>query len=148
MRSQFSTCDECDARCCKIWPPYLFKFERKLFKDHIYFSRYKGQKVQSLEKHRKECVFLKNNKCSIYEKRPVDCIMFPFDIRKIKGEFFWIVWEFCKTPENIENHLSEFEKTIIPKLEKDDLEFYSDETQHECFKNIKMRVLRKIKHHF
>lgn len=60
-----------------------------------------------------ECVFWdsKNTKCSIYENRPFDCKMFPFDIIYKDGKFFWIVFE-CNPNSNwdwTEPHLERLE---------------------------------------
>lgn len=42
------------------------------------------------------CFFV-NNKCSIYECRPIDCRLFPFDFKEIDGEY-WLV---CYNSVNI-----------------------------------------------
>lgn len=34
------------------------------------------------------CVFFINNHCSIYENRPIDCRLFPFDFKEIDGEYW------------------------------------------------------------
>jgi len=33
------------------------------------------------------CVFFKRNKCSIYAYRPIDCRLFPFDVKYIEGKY-------------------------------------------------------------
>lgn len=40
---------------------------------------------------KKGCVFFQNNKCSIYENRPIDCRLFPFDFKEIDGEY-WLIY--------------------------------------------------------
>lgn len=37
------------------------------------------------------CVFFQNNRCTIYENRPIDCRLFPFDFKEIDGEY-WIIY--------------------------------------------------------
>lgn len=39
----------------------------------------------------KGCHFFQNNKCTIYEHRPIDCRLFPFDFKDINGEY-WLVY--------------------------------------------------------
>ena len=39
----------------------------------------------------KGCVFFKNNGCTIYENRPIDCRLFPFDFKEIDGEY-WLIY--------------------------------------------------------
>lgn len=88
MESQFLQCEHCkiNKKCCKIVSPVIFGFERSKFKNFIFFDNFKGKKIPLLKKKNKsnECIFLKNNLCSIYEKRPFNCKMFPFDIIKNK----------------------------------------------------------------
>ena len=41
-----------------------------------------------------KCFFYRRGSCSIYELRPLDCRLFPFDIIEEKpGQFVWIVYE-------------------------------------------------------
>lgn len=58
------------------------------------------------------CKSLANGKCTIYENRPVDCKLFPFDLHVINGKIFWIIWKFrdTKNKQNKEAYLKFFEK--------------------------------------
>jgi Fe-S-cluster containining protein len=59
-----------------------------------------------------ECIFWnKENGCSIYEKRPFDCRLFPFDIYLFDGVAHWVVFS-CNPDSDwtwSENSLKSFE---------------------------------------
>lgn len=38
------------------------------------------------------CYFYHAGRCAIYDVRPFDCRIFPFDIREIEGRLHWIVY--------------------------------------------------------
>lgn len=91
---------DCCCNCEEIDMPILLPFEvetimtktkktadsfSKKLTAHLYQMKRRGDKDES------ECIFFVNNKCSIYEYRPLDCRMFPFDFREINGEY-WVVY--------------------------------------------------------
>ena len=57
---------------------------------------YNGKLIQVLKKKKKStyCIFWdeKQKKCSIYDIRPFDCQMFPFDVNYFHGEYYWVVY--------------------------------------------------------
>jgi Fe-S-cluster containining protein len=59
----------------------------------------------SLKAYKGKCYFYDSGRCSIYEDRPLDCRLFPFDIVQAEdGNFYWIVYnEFC--PESFDYRL-------------------------------------------
>lgn len=147
MKTQFSMCKNCkfDKACCKIVPPMVFEFERATFRDYIIFDNFQDRQISLLKKIGKTCVFLKNGKCQIYNKRPFNCKMFPLDVKKINKKLCWILWEFCYTPKNIEQNLASFEK-IITKITKNELYTYIAYTKNSSdFQNLKFKILRKVK---
>jgi len=123
MGSQFSSCKNCDAKCCKIVPPMIFEFEKEKFYDKLTTRRFQNKTIFLLRKKGKKCIFLKNNKCQIYAKRPFNCKMFPFDITKINGKYFWIIWDFCIFPKNKEKYLKNFER-IVQKMKQKEIDIY------------------------
>ncbi len=49
------------------------------------------------------CIFYKNNKCQIYNVRPLDCRLFPLDIFKLGNNFHWLIYDtFCHQPFDYE----------------------------------------------
>jgi Fe-S-cluster containining protein len=78
------------------------------------------------------CVFWdeQNQRCSIYDRRPFDCRAYPFDILKLDGKFYWIVYS-CNPQSNwqwTEEYLQmlEHDKAFQEVMEK--IEIFSDNT--------------------
>ncbi len=121
--SHQNLCDSCNSKsCCTSDPPLVFSNDiqkiEKIIKHSIQFYEKKNMgnfKVNILKKkeNSKECFFLdsKKNQCSIYDHRPFDCKMFPFDIVKFKHEYYWTVFS-CNKQANwdwTEEHLIKLE---------------------------------------
>jgi len=91
---------DCCCNCEKIDMPILLPFEVKEI-SRIYkkpsdeFAKkltehlYQMKRIDDDEK--KGCIFFINNRCSIYEKRPIDCRLFPFDFKEINGDY-WVIY--------------------------------------------------------
>jgi Fe-S-cluster containining protein len=65
------------------------------------------------------CTFLDDNKmCTIYDLRPIDCRLFPFDIAELDGRYYWIVYDkFCQLKVgNWEEQVAKFEQEYLPEL--------------------------------
>jgi Fe-S-cluster containining protein len=133
-------CLECKNTCCGIvddfFPLYVTDKEKKCL-----------NKI-NLEK---PCAYFgQNNLCQIYDSRPVDCRMFPFDIDLSDDEYFWIIWEIdCPivremSEDESEEYLENFEKNIIPKF-KNELNKYSKFRDGDLTSKFSYRKLRKIK---
>jgi len=47
------------------------------------------------------CMFMNehNGRCGIYETRPVDCRLFPLDVKKFDSHYYWVCYEY--TPCNL-----------------------------------------------
>lgn len=98
-------CDGCKHQsCCTGFAsPLLFstdleklksigKFNDKFLKD----LTINGKTVKTIKKKddSSTCIFWdeENTQCSIYQNRPFDCRMFPFDVYSIEGKFYWVVY--------------------------------------------------------
>jgi hypothetical protein len=54
-----------------------------------------GNKVRFLKASDKNgCFFLNSGRCSIHEFRPVDCRLFPLDLKEIDGELSWVIYKY------------------------------------------------------
>lgn len=77
-------CTEC-ANCCKTMTPTFSKTDIKRIADHFSMTPkefkakwlYKEAETGDWMNRNTPCQFLVDNKCSIYEIRPVDCAEFP-----------------------------------------------------------------------
>ena len=117
-------CDSCKNRpcCTSCDSPFLFSEDlvrlKKIKKsddryiDTIYVKE-KSVKILKKKPNSSHCVMWdeKKNFCSIYENRPYDCRIFPFDIIKKNNQFFWIVFS-CNDKSDwkwTEEHLQKLE---------------------------------------
>lgn len=68
----------------------------------------------------KGCIFFQNNGCSIYENRPIDCRLFPFDFKEINGEYWLIYYDnvtVCKALPKDRKEISYCAHNIRPLLD-------------------------------
>lgn len=99
-----SLCSTCTESCCHsvdcppVFPNDLKKLAQigKDNSDYIQILKVTDTK-QLMQIKRKpntnECIFFDREKncCGIYEHRPLDCKLYPFDIDVIDGEPWWVV---------------------------------------------------------
>lgn len=122
--SHISLCESCKTKsCCTDFAePILFPIDiarlqslSKTNSDFIQETKIKDRHVKTLRRKpgSRSCIFLneKENSCAIYENRPFDCRMFPFDIVCFKDDYYWIIYT-CN-PESdwrwTEEHLKKLE---------------------------------------
>lgn len=121
-----SLCSNCKSiSCCTdFMPPFLTPNELSLIEEHTEFTNIaenltlNGRAVHAIKAKpgTVECVFLSSKGvCTIYEHRPFDCKVYPFDIYKINDEYVWIVYS-CNPESNwewSEDLLDRFERTLL-----------------------------------
>ncbi|MCB0282443.1 MAG: YkgJ family cysteine cluster protein [Calditrichaeota bacterium] len=100
-------CQEGCSNCCTTSGGFVFIFEKDIHKISKFlkmseddflntFTKKVGTKISLIDRDEKDCVFLKNNKCSIYPVRPVQCRTFPFWPQNMKTEKRWnLIQEEC-----------------------------------------------------
>lgn len=106
----FDFCSSCPTKsnCCTrirdfgaIEPPFLFASEiariSKVASGGMTSIQTRsletGEQIWMLRSNNPGCVFHVNGRCSIYNMRPVDCRLFPFDIReRADGKLVWVVY--------------------------------------------------------
>ena len=127
MQDKFSyknLCGSCNHKpcCINFGSPILFTGDLEKLKEigkldnnfvEEIMIKNKPFKTMRKKENSNTCIFWdeKNTLCSIYEHRPYDCKMFPFDIDWIDNEYRWIVyscnpnsdWTWC------EQHLRKLE---------------------------------------
>lgn len=93
-------CTEC-GKCCTGSPGYVFLSNEDINKlaDHFqcsveeftkqYVRLVNGQAALLDRPGSYDCIFLKDNKCSAYESRPVQCKTFPWWVHNLKGPEEW-----------------------------------------------------------
>lgn len=117
-----SPCATCTSanHCCSqispvgpIPPPFVFKREserlRLQFGDCIDDFSESGESVrlQTLKVGALGCIFSERGRCTIYASRPLDCRLFPFDVREdATGRLVWIMYtEPCAQPVDVDAEL-------------------------------------------
>lgn len=139
-------CLSCKSKCCG-WTSEL-DFPVFVTKEESLRIKKVGFDISKVNGPPPCMFFNKNNKkCNIYAIRPVDCQLFPFDIHKIKGKFYWVIWKIPCTitnKKNKEKYLKFFEKNIIPNFKK----YLEEYNSLECDKLINkydFEILREVK---
>lgn len=98
-------CGKCDHKnCCTnsaVPLVFLKDLEKIKKKDLDYVKHLKTVKINDVDVYAvkkkpnsTECVYWDNDLagCTIYESRPIDCRLYPFDILHIENEYHWIVY--------------------------------------------------------
>lgn len=97
---------DCCCNCQEIDMPILLPFEaneiarlqkRQVDEFATKLTEHLYQMRRTNNDKNEGCIFFINNKCSIYENRPIDCRLFPFDFKEIDGEY-WVIYydKVCK----------------------------------------------------
>ena len=136
-------CGNCNHKncCTDSAVPLVFPKELDLIKKNYSYSDYlktieiNGESVTAIKKKENstECVFWNSSTggCKIYEFRPMDCRLYPFDIQYVDGSYHWIVYS-CN--ENSDWSWSEIQlKSLECSVGFDDLmtniDFFSEHTK-------------------
>jgi len=152
-------CTSCHAKtCCSDHlPPFVSIDEFKEIKtstgrDDFVTTRVINNTIKNIMKTKdrtNECIFFDSEKgCTIYQSRPFDCKIFPFDIRKINGEFTWIVFS-CNPNSDwkwTESILETFEREWLTPKTIEELEYFSNtERLEQSGKAFSYEILRKVR---
>ena len=159
-------CWDCPAMCCTHLEPPLLTAE-----DTVEISLVSGRQPpdfsrptdygsrvglrQVLAQPSGACIFLgPNRRCTIYEHRPLDCMLYPLDLRVIEGRLHWIVYALMAEGRDcpLEKHprLSQAihwtERHILPRLRSDELITIATETQpsFSLYREGNWRQLREV----
>ena len=106
----FSECNDCST-CCYF--PWILKEEYNPHLENF------GKTVKEIDSvafimYYNACKYARDNRCNLYEDRPLDCRLFPLDIIEEDGKYFWSLFTICPKHEELEDKLL----PLIPKLEE------------------------------
>lgn len=120
-------CGKCDHKncCTNSAVPLVFgKDLEKIKKNNPQYMQYLktieigGQDVFAIKKKEglSECIFWDGDAdgCKIYESRPIDCRLYPFDILLVEYSYHWIVYSCNKNADWT------WSETYLQALEMDD----------------------------
>ncbi len=113
-------CRDCSgAKCCgnikhggTIEPPFLTSFDvaqignftglhADIYSQTV-VNPHTGNTVRFLKTTSREgCHFLHEGRCSIHDHRPIDCRLFPLDLKMVEGELTWVIYNYhhCELTE-------------------------------------------------
>jgi uncharacterized protein len=97
-------CQEDCSNCCKVSGGFVvvrdveiepiakyLKLSADVFLKK--YTREEGKYTCLVDREGEDCIFLKDDKCSIYPVRPIQCRTFPFWPQNLKTEKRWILIE-------------------------------------------------------
>lgn len=101
-KSYDNLCSQCNHKsCCTRMPgAFVTPLEQEKLRsvgrpleEVIEEKKMSAKPFKALKKINGSCIFLdiETNRCTIYEKRPFDCFLFPFDIILENGKYKWIL---------------------------------------------------------
>lgn len=105
-----------------------------------------GGRHKSLAANRAGCVFLVGGRCSVYQARPLDCRLFPFDLlRGDDGTVFWIVYtSLCPVEFDFEDHFASVKVMFeSAKLSVSEIEIYVESDAKGMVQN-EYRILEPL----
>ncbi len=125
----FKKCTNCkkNINCCqsfdKINPPTLCEYEvNEIGNKYTDFVDEICDDLYSIKIVNNTCIFYKNNKCEIYNIRPLDCKLYPFDILRKENKFYLILYRLnCNNINDYINDMKDIDliiEKIKPWIEK------------------------------
>ena len=85
--------------------------------------------------------------CMIHTDKPVDCRLFPFDVMKVDGKLYWVIWEtgcpISKEEWRYSEYLEDMEEKLIPGFSPH-LEAYALFRNDELHSKYTFRILREV----
>ena len=93
-------CQKGCSNCCKTGGGFVFISSKNVdriskylkISKEIFIKKYakpKGEQFILMDKNGSECIFLENDRCSIYPVRPLQCRTFPFWTANMKSDKRW-----------------------------------------------------------
>jgi len=103
----------------------------------IWFKQINEEAYNILSENGK-CPFYKD-KCTIYDIRPSDCRLFPFDIKEINGKFYLIKYDLPCGSKNVDENVDE----VIEVL-KTIITTYTDKKIEEKVNKLNYIIIKEI----
>lgn len=120
---KFNCCCNCEEIDMPILlPSEVYELARLTKKDTNDFALKLTEHLYQMKRtdddESKGCIFFINNKCSIYDNRPIDCRLFPFDFKEIDGEY-WVIYydKICQAIPTEKDELDVCAHNMRPLLE-------------------------------
>lgn len=128
MFEGFSECETCHVLCSRKQNiHWLLKEEAERLKEKMRISKIRD--AYFFEGGL--CPLLKDKRCSIYERRPLECRLNPVSIYEIDGKLYWILYTECPVVQRRKNLLMKKLKGCLKKINP-----FVDEEIREEFRRI------------
>lgn len=149
----YKDCTNCNLveKCCSTFDEInspvlnkeeLTKIRNTLLNDDFYIKL--SDELYQLKTNNNQCIFYQNGKCSIYDLRPTDCKLYPFDIIKKDLKYYLIIYLLdCIDSTKLikENaNLDDLVNYILPWIEE-----FTDERNYTKMKKLEYRIIKEIK---
>jgi len=90
-----------------------------------------------------KCFFYKNNRCQIYDKRPLDCRLYPFDIIEKENKYYLILYKLkCNSKNDYINDLKDID--IIVNQIKPWIKEFTNSYNFTKMKNQEYIIIKEI----
>ena len=149
MQGTFVVCSNCkqNKNCCSdfqnIDNPIISNAEYETIKNHTNCPDSCFENISEdayiIKNQDGKCPFY-NNGCSIYEIRPNDCRLYPYDIKKIDGDYYLVKYKLkCLNGDTVDEKVDEIINNIKPYIST-----YTDKLYNEKLNSYKYDIVEKI----
>lgn len=149
----YKDCTNCNAnpKCCsyfdEINSPVLNKEELIKIKNFIGkddFYEIIGDNLFKLKVENNKCIFYENDKCTIYNYRPVDCKLYPFDIINNNSKYYLILYLLDCFDQNKlikeNNGIDQLINYVVPWIVN-----FTDDRNYTKMKHLRYTTVKEIK---
>jgi len=127
-------CQPCLA-CCKNENIFLSDYEKQFF----------GTKTQGENCHN----LMDDGRCSIHSVRPVECRIFPLDLKNINGKIKWVLWNSCPATSAASNKFYEqeilFHESYLTDEWVQSYVNHHEKNEPEKYSNMNFTIMRNYK---
>lgn len=100
--------------------------------------------LYKIKLYNNECIFLENGRCSIYNYRPLDCKLYPFDIIKRDSKYYLVLYQLgCIEKYTVIDNFDCLDD-LIEKVKPWIID-YTDDRNYTKMKRLKYKVIKEIK---
>jgi Fe-S-cluster containining protein len=146
----FQKCTKCKEKlnCCQLFDklnsPSLSEEEVNIIKEkYTDFLDNTCNNTYTIKTINNTCIFYKNNKCEIYDIRPLDCRLYPFDIIEKENKYYLILYKLtCNNKSDYINDIKDID-IIIEKI-KPWIKEFTNPTNFTKMKNQEYIVIKEI----
>ncbi|MBT4049504.1 MAG: hypothetical protein HOB18_08195 [Nitrospina sp.] len=128
-KGTYSFCQKCPSsgNCCSrvkrngsVDAPVVFDSDMEALSlnsdDYSEVKHYGNYKARAIHTNGDGCYFFQGGKCTVYDRRPIDCRLFPLDIIEKEGRLIWIAYKnLCPVEFNPEDYLEDA-KSLLSEL--------------------------------